>query len=313
MVVTSSLSLSAQCLSFLSLPEGQAADIAANEGIVAFTGAKYDPRQEQPPTGLAGYVFRDRVQQWLLPIPSQPQGIALASADSMWITDIQFGALHRVSGDGGFASFSVGQGSLPYRVAVGPDDAVWFTTHSGFLGHLTTTGQLVKYPIGPIAFDLGFDAAGTLWVAEDRRLLRFDPVTTMQQSFPAQEHSRIYRLAFAADGSIWFTDRSSTQVGRFDPATSTFRYFRLPESLWNMIPGGIAKGPDDRMWFMAYGGARPSAIGAIDQGGVTTFWLLPPDTFVESIASDGHNVMWFTAGTAIGRFQLNCRRRPVRR
>lgn len=308
---------SAQCVTPVVLPEGGPVSVAPMGDKVAFTAFKFDPQQPPgfPPTAFVGAITPPlTAEQWPLPIPSQPNAIAVGPDGSMWITDIQFGMIHRVAPDRQLSSFSVGQDSLPYRIVVASDGTAWFTTHTGFLGRLSASGLLIKYPVWPIAFDLLIDNAGYVWVAEDRGLLRFDPTTTARQDYPVAQGTRIYRMARAEDGSIWFTDRNSARIGRFEPTAGTFKFFRLPQAIGDVIVHGIARASDGRMWFTAYAGVeRPGIVGAIDSNGVVTYRTLSRGEYPGDIVSGESGILWFTYGErTIARMQLMCRRRAVR-
>ncbi len=103
------------------------------------------------------------------------------------------------------------------------------------------------------------------------------------------------------DGNLWFTDNTSSQIGRMTPS-GQITEFPLPNANFNdsfFVPVGIAAGPDDNLWFTecdsyGQGGCK---IGRITpQGKVTEFPLPASSAFNEagSIIAGPDGNLWFT-------------------
>lgn len=110
-------------------------------------------------------------------------------------------------------------------------------------------------------------------------------------------------MAAAPDGSLWFTDLSTSvpRVGRVDPATGASTLYELPTtgtvSFRNAQVTGITAGPDGAMWFT---GRSSGSIGRIDASGTVTAYatgLVPVE-----LTTGPDRAIWFTTnGGTIGR------------
>src|SRR5206468_1977243 len=129
----------------------------------------------------------------------------------------------------------------------------WFINHGGTsIGRITTGGTITDFPIPQTP----------VMVAES--------------------------LAAAADGSLWFTTRTSGafSIGRMSPggAVTTFTDPAL------LYPAAITAGPDGALWFV-----NSSSIGRITTAGVVTAFggngpLIQPT----SLATGPDGGLWFT-------------------
>src|SRR5437660_12896107 len=77
----------------------------------------------------------------------------------------------------------------------------------------------------------------------------------MTPSKPAYPHDP----AVAPDGSVWYTAQRASTIGRFDPATATFKEFALPTP--NSGPHGLQPDADGIIW---YTGNSAGLIGMVD-------------------------------------------------
>jgi kumamolisin len=155
----------------------------------------------------------------------------------------------------------------PSGIAVGPDNAIWFTNFVGnSIGRVTTADT-------PGAGGV----AGTFTNFSDPRI-----------DEPAG-------IAAGNDNALWFTSGGRT-VGRFDLGTQAFSFFSDPAILY---PQGITLGPDGAMWFTNEGNnsidrittsATPSASGA----GIVTSYSDPGNSDPQQIVTGSDLAMWVT-------------------
>ena len=118
----------------------------------------------------------------------------------------------------------------------------------------------------------------------------------MTPSKPAYPHDP----AVAPDGSIWYTAQRASTVGRFDPATQTFREFALPTP--NSGPRGLQPDRDGNIWYTAN---SAGLIGKIDPktGHVTEYKMPNPkarDPHTIAFLRDGRLFFTVQAGNFIG-------------
>lgn len=113
---------------------------------------------------------------------------------------------------------------------------VWLGTNgNGLVRHDPQSGQYTTFahaPSDPRSLNhnrvtaLRVDRGGTLWVATDFGLSRWEPATEQFTTFRLQAKSLVqYRsISEDANGALWLAT-ASRGVHRFDPGTSTFRVF----------------------------------------------------------------------------------------
>lgn len=311
------------CYSVYTVPNGGPIAVASNSTVVAYVSFKFDANQPPafPPTTFVGTISRGGIEEWVVPIPAQPRGMAVSEDGRMWITDPQFGTILVYSTDRSFASIPVGIDSLPYAITRMNADT-WFTTHSGVIGKVSPSGSLTTFPISGLAFDIAADPdRSLLWVANDDTLVELTPSTGARRNFAVPAGTRIYRLAVSRDGVVWFTSRGRNAIGRYDPSTSIFKFFQLPTNIaCCYLPEDLTIGPDGRVWFTAPGPVEAGGlVGSIDNSGEFVFRRVHPGSPAEALNELGDIVtgpdgaVWLTAGTrSIVRMLPDCKRRAVR-
>jgi streptogramin lyase len=103
-----------------------------------------------------------------------------------------------------------------------------------------------------------------------------------------------YGIATGPDGNLWFTERTSGQVGRITP-TGTVTMFGA--GITDRGLRGITAGPDGNLWFAeGHGG-----IGRITPTGTVTEFATGGDPYGIAVGPDGN--LWYTEldGNRIGR------------
>jgi len=114
--------------------------------------------------------------------------------------------------------------SRPRRIAITPDDAVWYSDYSrGYLGRLdTNTGKVTgewPSPSGPKSQPYGITAIGNIvWYVESNSvpnmLVRFDPKTEKFQSWPIPSGGGVVRnMVHTPDGNLWMAESGVNRIG----------------------------------------------------------------------------------------------------
>jgi cysteine-rich repeat protein len=176
------------------------------------------------------------------------------------------------------------------------------------------TGERASFPIEDGGHSIERDGNGDMWITAPgpEQLIKLD-VTTKQ--FTAFDHPRIgddlgsypHTLAFDRMGRIWYTLTRSNHVGRFDPDTETFTYYRLPpaDPAISGVPIAAAYGcdvaPDQSVWWSQLFGHH---IGRVDPTSGTVSAWQPPFDGPRRLFVGPDNIVWVPGyGSAeLGRF-----------
>ncbi len=186
-----------------------------------------------------------------------------------------------------------GESRRPESVVVVGND-IWYTdpgvNRIGRLVYTDTTHYEffeIQLPTGSTPFDM-VENGGYLWFTTQNGdwIGRLEISTTAVVSFPLTSGSVPWRLDVAADGSIWFTERTANKLGHLvvtDTTNYSLTEYDIPENASN--PEGIAVG-GTKVWF---GETAPA-----DNTKVIEFntLQLPPDDFktISAIPGSGYPV-----------------------
>ena len=112
---------------------------------------------------------------------------------------------------------SLGKGSSPHGVIVGPDGAAWIT-------------------------DSGLNA-----------MVRFDPATKAVRSWrvPSEGYANLNTASLDRKGRVWFTGQSGI-YGRLDPATGEVKVWKAPKGVG---PYGITTTPSGDVYYVSLAGS----------------------------------------------------------
>ncbi len=94
-------------------------------------------------------------------------------------------------------------------------------------------------------------------------------------------------IASAPDGSFWFTQTSTGEVGRIAPGGAPEKFPLSPGA----EPGAIVAGPGNAMWFVEEGVDR---VGRVEAGGTITEFRLTPGSRPAGIAAGPDGALWIT-------------------
>jgi virginiamycin B lyase len=148
---------------------------------------------------------------------------------------------------------------LPQGIAVGPDNALWFTSWAdGTIGRITTAGAITQYPLPTaLCYPLGITAGpdGALWFAETGGPVagsKIGRITTAGAvtEYPLPYGSDAYDIATGPDGALWFTEYVNNKIGRIATTGALTEYPLPPGTQFpSSYPAGIVSGPDGALWF----------------------------------------------------------------
>ena len=231
--VAASAAARAETIQYYPVPEGAGPhDVApAPDGTVWYTAqgqgalGRLDPR-----TG--------KVKQISLGESSAPHGVIVGPDGAAWVTDGGLNAILRVD----LETLAVKIYSLPdpddyanlNTAAFGKDDILWFTGQNGIYGSLDPeTGQVSihKDPEGRGPYGITATPDGTIYYASlaGSHIARIDAETGKATIIePPTKDQGARRVWSDSKGRIWVSEWRSGQVSVYDPASDTWRSWRLP-------------------------------------------------------------------------------------
>jgi virginiamycin B lyase len=198
------------------------------------------------------------LKEFPVPLGSSPHDVAPSLSDNnvVWYTAQALGELGKINTSTGKTHhISLGQGSAPHGVIVGPDGAPWIT-------------------------DGGLNA-----------IVRVDPITEDVKTFPLPDgnspFANLNTATFDKNGTLWFTGQSGI-YGRLYPSTGQMEIFEAPKGPG---PYGISVTPNGTVYFASLAG---SYIARIDPqtGGATVIEPPTPDQGARRVWSDSQGQIW---------------------
>ncbi|MBI3149406.1 MAG: hypothetical protein HYZ17_12925 [Betaproteobacteria bacterium] len=164
---------------------------------------------------------------------SRPSGIVVDRKGTVWFLETQGNKLVKLNpGDGAMREFELPQAfESPREIALSNSGMLWFGGHIG------------------------------------RNLMSFNPATAKFSSFALPRGGVIESLAAAGDGKIYFTLRTSSKIGVFDPATRAF--LEIDAAPGKGRPGGIGIDAKGNIWFAD---TEKNTLSRLDAGMVAKLW-----------------------------------------
>jgi virginiamycin B lyase len=201
---------------------------------------------------------RPTLQEFSVPLGSGPHDVAPANdGKTVWYTAQLSGKLGRLDPTTGKShQISLGNGSAPHGVIIGPDGAPWIT-------------------------DGGLNA-----------IVRVDPKTEEVKLFTLPVDSGYANLntaTFDRSGILWFTGQSGI-YGRLDPTTAKIEVFKAPHG---MGPYCISTTPNGTVYFASLAGNYVARID-LHTGKATVREPPTPNQGARRIWPDSHGHLWIT-------------------
>jgi virginiamycin B lyase len=235
---------------------------------------------------------------------------------ALWLADGFNWRVLRMTTQGQFTPYPLGENTRPLNITTGPDKAVWFTWESPVrgagIGRITTTGKTRFYHVYP-PLDIATGSDGALWFTqpganEIGRVTIHGKFTEFSKGISSG--SQPQSIAPGPDGALWFTELKGGRIGRITTAGSVSEYSRGITS--GEQPIDLAAGSDGAMWFTEYEGYSSygviaSKIGRITMNGTITEYTknLNPLAGPTGIAAGPGRAMFFVEDTdETGRVRL---------
>jgi virginiamycin B lyase len=223
----------------------------------------------------------------------EPLGLAADGAGGAWYTDTPMRAISRISPGGGIRSFPL---STPIvrlgRLAVAPDNAVWFADITAASVTRLRDGVFTHHDVGSqgaTPFGVAVDSKGTVWttlqgtdqlghISTDGQVTALDVPT---------RNSGLGDVVVDQRGTVWFLEIRANQIGRF--AEGRFTEFLVPTPAAGLT--ALAAAPDGSVWFTEL---RVGKLGRLRNGRVIEFPLPHARGRPFGVAVDAANNVWYT-------------------
>jgi virginiamycin B lyase len=202
-----------------------------------------------------------RIERIKLGEKSRPHGVIVGPDGAPWITDGGLNAIVRVDpvtkAVRVFPLPSGREGANLNTATFDKRGVLWFTGQSGVYGRLgSTTGQVEVFdaPKGTGPYGITTTPDGTVYYASlaGSYIARLDSdtgvATVIEPPTPRQGARRVWA---DSKGKIWVSEWNVGQLGRYDPATNTWKEWRMP----GKSPGAYAVYVDDqdKVWVSDFG------------------------------------------------------------
>ena len=227
-------------------------------------------------------------------------GIAIGLDGRIWFTEQSPSQIGVMTTAGGFAEFPTAHGNDdPQDITERGDGTMWYTGPGGddisFLSESNGFNSAF-YPVptanaGPSGIAVGpkgvffTEDVGKIGVLfEGAQAPSETPIT-----FPTGDGAKAIPqgIVEGPDGNMWFTDNSTSAIGRFSTTDSSIVEYATPTP--NAYPVFIAVGPDGAMWFTENAAGK---IGRITTGGAITEYPVANCQNPTGIAVRSNGVVW---------------------
>ncbi len=217
---------------------------------------------------------------------SSPHGVVVGPDDAAWATDTGPNAIVRVDAETkevqAFPLPPEAAGANLNTATFAPDGILWFTGQNGVIGSVDPATGMVTVAVAPRGrgpYGITSTPDGTVWFASlAGDFLGQIAVEAITGAITAREIDTPTRGAGPrrvwsdSNGALWISEWNAGQVGRYDPATQSWREWRLP----GPDPAAYAVFVDDvdDVWLSDFGA---NALVRFDPG-TDTFTVVPlPD------------------------------------
>jgi virginiamycin B lyase len=192
---------------------------------------------------------------------SAPHGVIVGPDGAPWITDSGLNAIVRVDpATEAVQSFPLPAGSGYANLNTATFDrngVLWFTGQSGFYGRLDpAVGQVEVFeaPRGRGPYGITTTPEGEVYYASlaGSHIARLDLATGAATVLDPPTSGQGARRAWSdSQGRIWVSEWNAAQVGVYDPATGSWREWRLPGE--QPLPYAVYVDDQDMVWLSDFG------------------------------------------------------------
>lgn len=230
---------------------------------------------------------------------ARSRDVAFDSSGHVWYCGQRDGTLTRLDPDSGeLMAVSLGEGSAPHGVVLGPDNAMWITDggQNGIARLDPTTNDVMVLPLPDTLRNANlntgvFDHDGIYWFTGQNGVLgRVDPESRKLHAWAAEEPGP-YGIDTAPDNSVWFVSLAGNYLGRIDKENLKEVRIDMPHA--NAGPRRVWHDSKGNLW-----------ISEWNSGHVTRFtpsssewkrWILPgEDPRCYSVYVDERDMVWTT-------------------
>lgn len=222
----------------------------------------------------------------------EPLGIGIDSAGNAWIADAPAVAIKRVTATGEVSGVPLDTPIARLaRLAVAPDDAVWFAESTAYSITRLKDGQLNRHEFPPQRggpFGVAVGADGMVWATmqSGNLLLRLAPNGQIAEYEVPTRASSPTDIAVDAQGRAWFLEFRGNKVGMLENGQIT--EYEVPTPSAGL--SGITVAPDGTVWF---GMLRAHALGRIRDGKVEVLPFPRPEARPFTLAADAQGNIWY--------------------
>ena len=153
----------------------------------------------------------------------------------------------------------------------------------------------------PSSYGITLDKQGNIWfgvLKDDGPIGMVDAKTLKVKQWYPPTKGRPQRIQVASDGMVWFSERGGGKIGRFDPATETFKEYPLPGPAPTPYALGIDR--DNYIW---YASTEQDRFGRLNPktGEVVEYPVPHSEVMSREFFLDSEGRMWFAAPTNNGK------------
>ncbi|HEV2112878.1 MAG TPA: Ig-like domain repeat protein, partial [Terriglobales bacterium] len=227
-----------------------------------------------------------------------PNGIATGPDGNLWVAD-NYAVIERFTPTDPpvETDFAVGGSSstqVTWDITAGPDGNLWFTDALNLaVGKITTSGVIQEYalplPLGYSPTGIAVGPDGNLWIqSQDYLSGAVGKVTTagVASEFSVGLSGFAQDIVAGPDGGLWIPDDgllpAKLQIAEVSTAGTLLQ--ELPTTYLGSGAQGITVGPDHKLWFTEFFGARIGRMSAIHGNG-NAISAVAGNTFTGAVAS----------------------------
>jgi virginiamycin B lyase len=230
---------------------------------------------------------------------SEPSLPAVATEDSVWVTDAALNRIVRVGPEGVRAEIAMPTaGARPFGIASADSGEVWFTEMTtDSIGRIDILGRVAEFTAGvehgtpSMIASSGESVWFTLNAANAVGYIRGGNSAVALTQLPTHGAGPV-GITVATDGAAWFTEIAAGKIGRIDRNGELTEY-DLPDR--ESKPHAIVANPDGGCWFTLWGSNQVGFIAADGTLAVTDLPTPHSEPHGLAVAHDG--TVWIALET----------------